>query len=297
MNREAWLKERQTGIGGSDAATACGLSPHRTPLELWLKKTGQMPPELADVPDSQRMHFGRILEATIAAEYARTQEVRLRRRNTQLRHPKHAFMVANVDRLIEGQRTGLEIKNVDLFAFKSGEWGADGSDEVPTDYLFQCAHYMAVLDYERWHLAALVGGNDLHVFTIERDRELEQMMIDSEAEFWRHVESREAPPLDYAHPSALRLVKQLYPGTDGTTIALDAEVAKWHAVREEAEAHLKQYKAVSDGARAHILDAMGNAAIGRFDDGSIYTRKTVQRKGYSVEPMEYIDCRFKKAKD
>jgi hypothetical protein len=56
----------------------------------------------------------------------------------------------------------------------------------------------------------------------------------------------------------------------------------------------KQYQAVSDGARAHILHAMGGAAIGTLRDGA-YKRKLVERKGYSVEPTEYIDFRFSRS--
>src|SRR4029453_2197485 len=34
-DRAAWLAARREGIGGSDAAAALGLSPYRTPLELY----------------------------------------------------------------------------------------------------------------------------------------------------------------------------------------------------------------------------------------------------------------------
>jgi hypothetical protein len=41
---------------------------------------------------------------------------------------------------------------------------------------------------------------------------------------------------------------------------------------------------------------MGDAAIGRLPDGGMYKRKVVQRKGYEVEPCEYVDMRFSAAK-
>ena len=41
-DRESWLEGRQElGIGGSDAAAVCGLSPWTSPVELWKIKTGQ----------------------------------------------------------------------------------------------------------------------------------------------------------------------------------------------------------------------------------------------------------------
>lgn len=42
MSREQWLQIRKQGIGSSDAATACGLNPHMSMLELWMVKTGRM---------------------------------------------------------------------------------------------------------------------------------------------------------------------------------------------------------------------------------------------------------------
>jgi predicted phage-related endonuclease len=40
MNYQQWLEVRKQGIGSSDAATACGLNPYMSMLELWMIKTG-----------------------------------------------------------------------------------------------------------------------------------------------------------------------------------------------------------------------------------------------------------------
>lgn len=42
MSREQWLQIRKQGIGSSDAATACGLNPYMSMLELWMIKTGRV---------------------------------------------------------------------------------------------------------------------------------------------------------------------------------------------------------------------------------------------------------------
>jgi hypothetical protein len=41
MERDDWLEVRRTGIGSSDAATAVGLNPYQSQLELWMQKTGK----------------------------------------------------------------------------------------------------------------------------------------------------------------------------------------------------------------------------------------------------------------
>ena len=41
MDYQEWLEVRKQGIGSSDAATACGLNPYMSMLELWMIKTGR----------------------------------------------------------------------------------------------------------------------------------------------------------------------------------------------------------------------------------------------------------------
>ena len=41
--RESWLKERRSGIGGSDAAAILGVSPWRTALDVYSDKRGISP--------------------------------------------------------------------------------------------------------------------------------------------------------------------------------------------------------------------------------------------------------------
>lgn len=294
MDRDQFLAARMQGVGGSDAAAALGLSPFKTTYQLWAEKTGQLPAE--DLDSVERVRFGVLLEDVIANEYAHRYGVKVRRSNQLLKNPAYPWMLANVDRKIEGQRRGLEIKNVDAMAFRLGDWGEPGSDEVPESYLLQCLHYLIVTGFDEWHLAALVGGNRLETFVIRRDAALEELVITGEHAFWEHVEARQAPDFDYDHATTKKLLQQLYPGTDGTEIVLGSDIEQWHTIKQQADALAKRYGDVSDAAKNHLLEALGNAALGRLSDGSAYRRKLVTRKAYSVEDVSYIDMRHVKAK-
>ena len=48
MEYQDWLEVRKQGIGSSDAATACGLNPYMSMLELWLIKTGRQAQSIED---------------------------------------------------------------------------------------------------------------------------------------------------------------------------------------------------------------------------------------------------------
>ena len=47
MSYEDWLEHRKQGIGGSDASVVCGINKYKSPVELWMDKTGQFPPQEA----------------------------------------------------------------------------------------------------------------------------------------------------------------------------------------------------------------------------------------------------------
>ena len=67
ISRDEWLEIRRNSIGGSDSASACGQSPWKSELELWLEKTGQS----TDLPvDNEAMEWGRIMEPVISGEKA-----------------------------------------------------------------------------------------------------------------------------------------------------------------------------------------------------------------------------------
>ncbi len=289
--REEWLQRRMSGIGGSDAAAAVGLSRFKTPYELYLEKRGDLAAE--DLDGVEHIRFGNLMEEIIAREYARRNGVKVRRRNQIIAHPKFPWMLANVDRLVEGQRVGLECKNVDAMAFRFGEWGEPGTDEVPEEYLLQCHHYMVVLDYPEWHLAACVGGNQLKTFIIGRDPELEEMLVEQELAFWQSVQSGQPPDLDYHHRTTGALLRRLHHTIGEGEVDLSA-LDHWHRVRTDAKQAVARYEAAIAAADNRLLEAMGAAAIGKLPDGTFYRRKEINRKGYVVEPSTYIDFRHAK---
>lgn len=68
-DRESWLEGRQElGIGGSDAAAVCGLSPWMSPVELWRVKTGQK--KQKDISSSAVVERGVRMEPALRNLYA-----------------------------------------------------------------------------------------------------------------------------------------------------------------------------------------------------------------------------------
>lgn len=195
MNAHAeWLKQRQTGIGGSDAAAILGLSPYRTPFQVYQEKTGQLDAQ----PDNENMLWGRVLEPVIRQQYAdRTGRV-VRIPEEMLRHPVHGFMIANVDGVTDDSRL-LEVKT----ARSAKEWGEPGSDQIPQAYLIQVQHYLAVTMLPVADVSVLIGGSDYRQYEIPADLELQEMIIEGEAKFWNDLQAGIAPePISFADAQA-----------------------------------------------------------------------------------------------
>ena len=186
MNHQEWLDARRKGIGGSDAGAILGVNKYKTPLDVYLDKTGQSP----DVEDNDAMYWGRALEDIVAYEYAKRTGKKVRRNNAILVHPEHKFMLANLDREIVGEPGILEIKT----AARADDWGEPGSDEVPESYLAQVMHYMAVTGAQFADIAVLIAGRKFQTYTIQRDDQLIEHMIDVERDFWENNVYRLVPP-------------------------------------------------------------------------------------------------------
>jgi len=206
LSHEEWLNERKKGIGGSDASVVMGLSKWKSPIQLYMEKIGELPKEDSQ---SEAAYFGNILEDVVAKEFMRRTGKKVRHRHAILKHPDYPWMVANVDRLIVGERVGLECKTTS--AYLKDKWT---DEEVPAEYLIQCQHYMAVTGYDAWWIAVLIGGNQFLYKKIERDDELIRMIIDKEKDFWvNHVEKKHPPDVDGSEASS-QLLKSLYPESD-----------------------------------------------------------------------------------
>lgn len=268
MSREEWLEWRRRGIGGSDAAAVAGLNRWRSPMQVWLEKTGQLP----SVPDSEAMYWGRLLEDIIAHEFSRRTGKQVRRRNAILQHPDYPFMLANVDRLVLGERAGLECKSTS--AWNADEW-VDGA--IPDEYLIQCQHYMAVTGYACWYIAVLIGGNRFHWQAIERDDEIIDYLIRIESDFWRLVETNTPPAMDgsWASSEALRL---LYPESREETIDLPAEAEQLIEQRETLKAAIAGYETRLAEVENKLKAMLGEAEAGRIGDKIVRWKTVVSRQ-------------------
>jgi len=185
--------DRSKYIGGSDIGAILGLSRFRSPLEVWMEKTGKETKQLDSLP----LRFGSFAEAFVATEYARATGFELLHDESIYIHPEHSYMSAHIDRFVleDGNPSPtriLECKTANPFS--SGDWGEIGSDQVPMSYLCQCIWYMAITGIEKTDLAVLFGNSDFRIYEIARDQGLEELVIAKATTFWNEHVLKDIPP-------------------------------------------------------------------------------------------------------
>lgn len=196
QNRNEWNKIRTRGLGGSDAAAIMGFSPWRTPVDVWLEKTGQ-----AEVEDasSLTLEVGQELEDFVARKYSDERGLAVRRFKMTLRD---GILLGNIDRLIvpEGQKIASlqsQIRTNALLECKTA--ASDVWEEVPLYYQAQVQHYMGLHDgFDYADVACLFflpfGGKDFRIYRVMRDQDAIDGMQEYMKEWWaEHVENRIPP--------------------------------------------------------------------------------------------------------
>lgn len=211
MSNEVWREFRKKGIGGSDVSAIAGLNKYRSPISVWLEKTGQYEPE----EPGESAYWGTLLEEVVAKEFSTRTGLKVQRRNAILQHPQYPFMIANLDRVIVDKERGqgiLECKTAG--EFMAGAWE---DEKIPDSYMLQVQHYLAVTGLAYAYIAVLIGGNKFKHKLIERDEEIIEHLIKIESDFWSMVEKGIPPEMDGSE-SSTNLLKSLYPESKADSI-------------------------------------------------------------------------------
>ncbi|MCM1958210.1 YqaJ viral recombinase family protein [Acinetobacter modestus] len=275
MNYQQWLEVRKQGIGSSDAATACGLNPYMSMLELWMIKTGRMQQNIEDESAGYApLYWGKQLEPLVAEYYSMHTNNKIRRVNAVLQHPdedKH-FMLANLDYAVvgNGEVQILECKTV-------GEYGSKlWRDGVPLYVLCQVQHQLAVTGKQAAHICALICGHETRIFKVTRNETVIKYLINAERHFWQYVESDIPPDVD-ASESAAKALQLLYPAHVPLSTTDLSEDTKANQDFEQLlkQRHLiEQHQASFDQLKHQIQAKMQDSERATFKTGSITWKKS-----------------------
>jgi len=177
---------RMGGLGGSDAERIMAGNWY----SLWAEKTKRVAAE--DLTRALPVQMGKVTEAFNAHWFGLQTGVAVNRsfsvvQRTHL-HPAYPYLLCNIDGLviIDGRLRLFEAKHVNPFGSRA---------DAPAKYYAQIQHNLEVLDLEGCELSVLFGNSDWQRFSVERDKDYANLLLDREREFWEHV-VRDKPPIE-----------------------------------------------------------------------------------------------------
>ena len=189
-----WFALRKEGITATEAAVIAGLSPYKTPYELWAEKLGKVEPRQAGAA-AQR---GIILEDAVADFYEIETGQKLKRSNGIVRLKEVPWAMASLDRTVVGAPGLVEIKTS-----ASPRWSMY---PVPPEVIAQVQWQMFVTGAPWCDIAVLLGGL---VFRFERvwaDLKHQTELFVKAEEFRKLLAEETPPPLTGSDSRTLALL-------------------------------------------------------------------------------------------
>jgi len=285
-NREQFLAERLSGMGGSDAAAICGLNPYKSALQVWREKVG-----LHVTEESEAMFWGTALEPVILKRYDKIVKERYGETAEVIpgeffRHIDHPFLIAHCDGVLVNRQNGSGPQVDTAFGIvevktagdrMKGDWGEEWSDDIPQAYLTQVQHYLGVTGLDFCHVAVLFGGHEFRIYEVKANPEFIASLFELETRFWNeHVVPQVPPPPDGSE-SAKKMLDEMYPADTGATVEATGEVIEWVEEFFRQRKAEKLAKEKKEEAQNHVIAFMGEAAILTGPDFKI-TYKTDKEK-------------------
>jgi len=204
MNREKY-------IGGSDIAALCGVSPYKTPMQVYAEKKGIAAP----FQGNERTETGQELEEFVRDRKFGAKHPDLFRQLqlplVNITHPVYDFMSGRPDAY--GDDFILEIKTCGYHSFRKFY----DTEEAP-DFVVCQANWYAMLveeaegrEIESIWIAVLGDTHLYREWNIERDGALISIMMEQAIGFWENNILADTPPEADSSEHCTKALTALYP--------------------------------------------------------------------------------------
>lgn len=274
------LDKRKQGIGASEAAAICGLSPWQGPLDVYLVKTGQM-----TIEDNENMRRGRVLEPALREWWAQLHpEVEVKRASTA-KHPGHDFIYATPDGIVSvgGWPTAvLELKSP---ARTTNHWGTPGTDQIPSYYIPQVMQQMACTGLQLAEVGGFIWG-ELKLYQVEFDAELWESIAELEYDFWHNHVLKRIPPDYEGSQLAIEWLQKRHPEAVSKEILVASSAADEAAAKLcQVQADIKHLKAEETAIKAQLIEEIGDAYGVETSVGKVLHYNVAGRKKLDIDRL------------
>jgi putative phage-type endonuclease len=231
QNTKEWFAVRKKHIGASDAPVIAGVSPWKTPYQLWLEKVSS---NYVAQEENEAMRKGKIMEEEARQVFNR--ETGLTMLPKVAFSDIHSFMMASLDGYDSISNTALEIKCPGRIDHQKAMDGV-----IPSKYMPQLQHQMIVMNLEMIYYFSY-DRNSSKIIEVERDDSFCKSLISEEQKFWQCV-------LDFEPPEYLKNDYMVREDKEWKNLALS-----WKDVQQQ----IKSLEEKSSHLREQLISMAGN---------------------------------------
>ena len=254
--KELWLEDRKTGIGGSDIGTILGLNTKKSPYQLWEEKTGRTDGGV----DNNFTRAGIKLEPMVADWFTETTGMPLSNPgNVITRHKDFDFVIGTPDRITFDEKT----KKAGILEIKTTGKIID-PDQPPLMWFCQVIWYAGIkkswsenegydLNHIAWWERLTCAFNSI---PIQFDLEFYNYLIEKADEFWTKYVLADTPP----PPTSQKDVQSLYSRhKPGKSIIATDELQKSILELKDISQAVKAHKDHESAIKLQIQMIMGDS--------------------------------------
>jgi len=268
------LQERRNYIGASDAAIILGISPYKTPYELYLEKNGELD---SNSEENDALIIGSLLEPVIINLYEMKTGNKVEVNIPTQFSKEYPFIAVNLDgRLLLDKDTLIEAKSSAVYS----QWGTD-DDSIPLWYVAQCQQAMYVTGALRTLVPVLIGKT-FKVYTINRDEDLIKLIVTKVVEFWAMLQNGLPPEIKTNNDWKLKYNCQ----TMNDVIEADDEIVGKISLYKNISAQIKELEDQKTQLSAEVLAFMGDHKTLTANSRKLGSIVTKSFKGWDNKALE-----------
>ena len=285
-------KKRPFVFGASEAAVLVGKSPYKTRLGLYLEKVGKEPPEM----DNHAMLMGRLLEPVVLSLYEEKTGFSLIKKCPMYFSRDIWWMSATPDGIAlnggEWDRT-VDAKT-SSFRMYEGEdanlyqFGEDGTDQVPLDYIFQAQQQMKVCGVDRTDFPVLFDARTLRIYTVHRDERLISALVEAGEKLAKNILEGEEPEPDWSHDTTRSLLRTRKPEKVQEIGFVDEAVDGIWDQLQYCNKQIKKFEEMATELKNRLYEKVGEFGRAVLPSGRELNRIEVQDTFYSHQDVEKV---------
>jgi putative phage-type endonuclease len=256
-NYEQFLLDRKQGLGGSDIAAILGISPWKTPLDVYLDKTT----EWCDEEDSEALARGKRAESYVLDTYEADTGNSLIRNHDTIHDKEYPFLFANIDAKLDKTNIIVEAKTTSDFV---NNWS-----DIPEYYKTQVAHYAYITNADRVDIPVSFSSWQYKCFTYERDIEFEKQIRTKAMWFWINHVKKKIPP----EPINIADTAKLYPNSNESKIHASPTIYESFNALKGLKEEIQQKQEACDQVSKNIREFIKDNEILMHEDKQLITWK------------------------